>query len=48
MDAFKQAITKECGKDRKLEIGLQLRKYCGLDIMAMVKLFCYFLYKNKN
>lgn len=39
MDAFKEAIAKECEEDRKAAIDLQLRMYCGLDTMAMVRLW---------
>lgn len=39
MDAFNEAIANECEEDRKVEIDLQLREYCGLDTMAMVRLW---------
>jgi len=39
MEAFKEAIAKGCKGIRKAEIDRQLRKYCGMDTLAMVNVF---------
>jgi len=46
MDAFKKAIAKECAEGRRHGIDQQLRAYCGLDTMAMVKLWKNFSNQN--
>ena len=38
MEAFKEAIAGECSENRKSEIDQQLRNYCRLDTLAMLRL----------
>lgn len=42
MEVFKEAIAKECSENRKAEIDRQLRAYCGLDTIAMVRVWQFF------
>ena len=42
MEAFKEAIGRGCAADRMAEIGRQLRIYCGLDTLAMVRIWKLF------
>lgn len=42
MEAFKEAIDQACPPERKTEIERQLRRYCSLDTLAMVKIWEYF------
>jgi hypothetical protein len=39
MEAFKEAICPKTSVDRKAEIEKQLLEYCGLDTLAMVKIW---------
>jgi hypothetical protein len=39
MTAFKEAIEENCSIDRKKVIETQLRQYCALDTLAMVKIW---------
>lgn len=42
MTAFKEAINSACLPERKAEIEAQLRRYCGLDTLAMVRIWGLF------
>ena len=42
MEAYKEAIYPKTSVDRKAEIEKQLLKYCGLDTLAMVRIWQYF------
>ena len=42
MTAFKEATNSACLPERKAEIEVQLRRYCGLDTLAMVKIWEFF------
>lgn len=42
MTAFKEAIDANCLPERKVEIEMQLRRYCGLDTLAMVRIWEFF------
>lgn len=42
MTAFKEAIDTDCLPERKAEIKAQLRRYCGLDTLAMVRIWEFF------
>lgn len=42
MTAFKEAINPACLPERKAEIEVQLRRYCGLDTLAMVRIWEFF------
>lgn len=39
MEAYKEAVSPETASERKAQIEMQLKKYCGLDTHAMVKLW---------
>lgn len=39
MTAFKEAIDTDCLPERKAEIEAQLQRYCGLDTLAMVRIW---------
>lgn len=39
MEVFKEVISERCGNMRKEQIDRQLRKYCELDTLAMVRVF---------
>jgi hypothetical protein len=39
MEAYKEAIYPKTSVDRKAKIEIQLLKYCGLDTLAMVKVW---------
>ncbi len=42
MTAFREAIDTACLPERKAEIEEQLRAYCGLDTLAMVRIWAFF------
>lgn len=42
MEAFKEAIAKGFDDDNKTRIDRQLRNYCGLDTLAMARVYLYF------
>lgn len=42
MEVFKEAIAKECSNENKQKIDRQLRLYCGMDTLAMLRLFKLF------
>ena len=42
MTAFKEAISADCLPERKAEVEAQLRRYCGLDTLAMVRIWEFF------
>lgn len=42
MTAFKEAINSACLPERKAEIEVQLWRYCGLDTLAMVRIWEFF------
>jgi len=48
MEAFKEAINLECAKDRKAEIDQELRAYCCLDTIAMVRLWSRFSIQQES
>lgn len=39
MTAFKEAIALSCSSERIVEIEAQLQRYCGLDTLAMVRIW---------
>lgn len=42
MEAFKEAISGSCAPERKVEVERQLRNYCRLDTLAMVRVWHHF------
>jgi len=43
MDAFREAIAVGTTKERKREIERELREYCELDTLAMVRVWEVFV-----
>ena len=48
MEDYKEAISKDCPESEKERIDRQLREYCGLDTMAMVRVWQAFQPTNSQ